>query len=1456
MGKMEVVIRLMMIFAVMGIGGKGWGQVSTWDDGTAATAWYTPGNWNPNTNFNAWNSTYTAVFNNTGSATLAGINMSTSSLSIGAIEMTAFRTRNLIIGNSSSTVDAPVSFFGATVNSIARTIIRNSSTFSLTLQDNATGTGKFMGIVLANTTNNIINVDGAGDITIGCIVSGANPLTKSGIGNGVLNLSTGNTYTGKTSIASSFINATGESAFGANPAGFVSDQITLNGGGIQATSGNITFSSNRGITLGTSGGTLNAVTPRTITALNIITGSGPLNVTGAGTGLVLMTGPHTYSGNTTISSGTLQLNRTGGNTIPTSNNLILNGGKLNITTNQTINNLDLNSGILDIAAGVTLTINGTLTYSGGIITTTGTIAYGPSGKIIYNVSKNTGIEWSNSNLPTTVTLNNAAILTLANNVTTSGNLNINNTSRIVGTAFTLTVTGDWNSTSTNASTGAGYTGGSNAASLVVLNGNGTRSLSHNAGAIFRNLNITGTGYYTANNNIDISVNTLNISNGTLDMLTNTLNGSGNLSMSNGTLKLAKLNTILPELTGIYSITGGTIELNGIGIQQFVGSNSFANLTFSNSGTKTLNSAITGANTITGTVLISGSVILDVANRTMGGTGTNLTMTGTSRYINAGISTKPDALGVYSLAPSSSIEFLNTAGSQQDIRLSVNYGNVDISGSNVGLSGPTSVLNMQTGSTFKVTSTGTFNVQNTNGFTGSSTTAINNSNSPTISLNAGSTINYDGLNQAITNTVAYQNLKLSGTGLKTAPFANLLVKGNFTRASSSTFNANTSRVIFEGSTTQNFTDATVLAPIEFYKVTNTNTTNLVINNTFAIQNELNLTPTAKLYVNTGDIIFRSTAIHTAYITDLGTTVPSSNITYGTTGLFNIERYLQSIKSWRFLATPIQSSALSITDSWREAGSLISNGYGTQITGPSPTSIGMDENTVRGSMKWYNKATNNYVEILNTADAIARPQGYYIFVRGNRAQNIAGAGSATNLRMRGRLLTGDQTFSTLAPTGPNDGFESVGNPYPSQINFKTVTKNNIEQSYTVWNPTAGFYGVGRFIQYTSPTINGDYSNAGTIVNTIESGQAFFIQSAVGASGSITIKETDKLAGSNLVSRNVFENRQGVIVPTLEVNLYDVSSNANQPVLDNVVLNFDSSYNNAFEGNDIRKFMNSNDNLAIKNGTRNLIVERRNTLTINDSIFLSLTNTRVAPYRFEIDPSVLGNLPLTAFLKDKFLQTETQVSLTAVTNVIFNITNDAASKVADRFMIVFRNVAAAPLPFRFLTLTAVKKTNKINFIKWKVSNENNINTYNVEKSMNGNIFKKVGSIVGSGSINYSFLDDQLYGEIYYRINAVNVNGQRTYSDTVKLSNELSTKPAFVVTPNPVINKDLIIYFENMTGTVNVQLINNQAATVYNTQIIVISKSEMRSFGLQNNLAAGSYEIVITNNTGNKITQSILIQ
>ena len=59
-------------------------------------------------------------------------------------------------------------------------------------------------------------------------------------------------------------------------------------------------------------------------------------------------------------------------------------------------------------------------------------------------------------------------------------------------------------------------------------------------------------------------NTLTITSGTLDANTQTLNGTANVTMTGGTLSLAKNGVKLPELTGTYNLTGGTVNIYGSG----------------------------------------------------------------------------------------------------------------------------------------------------------------------------------------------------------------------------------------------------------------------------------------------------------------------------------------------------------------------------------------------------------------------------------------------------------------------------------------------------------------------------------------------------------------------------------------------------------------------------------------------------------------------------------------------------------------------------------------------------------------------------------------------------------------------------------------------------------------------------------------------------------------------------
>jgi autotransporter-associated beta strand protein len=164
-----------------------------------------------------------------------------------------------------------------------------------------------------------------------------------------------------------------------------------------------------------------------------ISGSG--YIVKRGTATLTLTGANSYTGLTYVTGGTLRLNKTGGTTIPATNNVTINGGTLRVSTNQTINNLTLSSGTLTVDAGTTLTINGTYNATGGTINNLGTIVYA-GGTVTF---PGTGVTVNNGTASTLTNLEIASsgTVTLGTAITVSGGLTLSAGTFTNGSNLTL-----------------------------------------------------------------------------------------------------------------------------------------------------------------------------------------------------------------------------------------------------------------------------------------------------------------------------------------------------------------------------------------------------------------------------------------------------------------------------------------------------------------------------------------------------------------------------------------------------------------------------------------------------------------------------------------------------------------------------------------------------------------------------------------------------------------------------------------------------------------------------------------------------------------------------------------------------------------------------------------------------------------------------------------------------------
>jgi fibronectin-binding autotransporter adhesin len=449
---------------------------------------------------------------------------------------------------------------------------RLASTANLTLNGGDFSLGAF-NQTLGNFTLISGNLDGTGNLTVNSggaftLQSGnifAN-LTGSGaldmIGNGTVSLNGDDTYSGNTVVSGGTLFLASNTALG-------SGQLILDGGVLSFAAGVVQPSQ---LTLGANGSGIDT-SGGNLTFNSTLTGNSGLTVTGNNT--LTLTGNNSYTGNTTISGGTLELGANG--TLPSNSTVI-------VSANATF---DLN--------GQNTTING---LTGG-----GNVSLGAGGNL--TVSGNTADTFSgNINGTGNLTVTGNDSLTLAGNNTFAGNTTIANGTLQIGNG-----TNDGSVPGNIADNGT-----------LIITGNGTdQTFSGNLDGS-GNLVITGNGTLTLTGNNTFDGNT------TID--------SGTLAIANTT---ALGNSTTPIVIG--SNTSGTLEFTGnsgnLSQNITVGGSGGGGVDNGGNGTLTLSGNLSKDGTTLvfsgGTIVVSGQISGSSANSDLDDAGANVTLTSQNTY---------------------------------------------------------------------------------------------------------------------------------------------------------------------------------------------------------------------------------------------------------------------------------------------------------------------------------------------------------------------------------------------------------------------------------------------------------------------------------------------------------------------------------------------------------------------------------------------------------------------------------------------------------------------------------------------------------------------------------------------------------------------------------------------------------------------------------------------------------
>ncbi|HTF80395.1 MAG TPA: T9SS type A sorting domain-containing protein, partial [Cytophagales bacterium] len=201
-------------------------------------------------------------------------------------------------------------------------------------------------------------------------------------------------------------------------------------------------------------------------------------------------------------------------------------------------------------------------------------------------------------------------------------------------------------------------------------------------------------------------------------------------------------------------------------------------------------------------------------------------------------------------------------------------------------------------------------------------------------------------------------------------------------------------------------------------------------------------------------------------------------------FKVERYNVAVRGFRYVAAPVTGvTAKTFKDSVIIAG---------------PTAAGFDAPntsvaTIKSFVEWRNPNWSKcFVSFTNINTAIAPGSGYYLFVPAKRT-TVFPANAPVSLLMKGTPITGNFNFNLYYTPTASAGWNLLGNPYPSAIDWDNAgawTKTNVDDAIYIWDPTLGTSG--SYYAYVSG-ISSDARDHGSVIS---SGQGFFVKANAAA------------------------------------------------------------------------------------------------------------------------------------------------------------------------------------------------------------------------------------------------------------------------------------------------------------------------------------------------------------------------
>ncbi|MEI6753455.1 MAG: fibronectin type III domain-containing protein, partial [Paludibacter sp.] len=262
---------------------------------------------------------------------------------------------------------------------------------------------------------------------------------------------------------------------------------------------------------------------------------------------------------------------------------------------------------------------------------------------------------------------------------------------------------------------------------------------------------------------------------------------------------------------------------------------------------------------------------------------------------------------------------------------------------------------------------------------------------------------------------------------------------------------------------------------------------------------------------GAFTLHSDATGTGTLLDNGGTITAAST--------NVEQYLTTGRNW-YVSSPISGATTNV------------------FTAASNT------------MYSYYEPTGTWTPITDNSTSMVAMKGYIATVPSNGVVTFSGS-----------LNTGDKSISlSNNPNHEKNGFNLVGNPYPSYLDWDNVTKTNLMT--TIWYRTKTAANAYTFDTYNASGGLGTSNGAKAITNLIPPMQAFWVRVNSGFSGSLAVTNAQRSHADN--SSNTFKAKASTAATQPIIRL-EVSNGVNS---DQALVYYNASASNGLDEYDSQK------------------------------------------------------------------------------------------------------------------------------------------------------------------------------------------------------------------------------------------------------------------------------------------------